>query len=80
MHARIFGSMVLFSVCALTSAAEVPIADFARHDQYRSVKISPNGEYLAATAVVDGQAVLELVNLADMRTRALRRRGGDAMD
>ena len=78
MHvARIFESSVLFAVCALASAVEVPIADFARHDQYRSVKISPNGEYLAATAVVDGQVVLELVNMADMRPRALRPREGD---
>jgi dipeptidyl aminopeptidase/acylaminoacyl peptidase len=60
-----------------TPAAEVPIADFARHEQYRSVKISPNGEYLAATAIVNGQVVLELITTADMRPRALRPREGD---
>ncbi|MDR3388737.1 MAG: S9 family peptidase [Rudaea sp.] len=75
--ARVFWSIALFAVCAPVFAAEVPIADFARHEEYRSVKISPNGEYLAATAVVNGQVVLELVNMADMRPRALRPREGD---
>lgn len=78
MHvARVFWSTWLFAVGALASAAEIPIADFARHEQYQSVKISPDGQYLAATAVVNGQVVLELVNLADMRPRALRPREGD---
>lgn len=69
----------LYATLAITSvaAAEVPIADFARHPQYRGVKISPNGEYLAATAVVDGQIVLQLISTADMRPRTLRPREGD---
>src|SRR5690349_7760511 len=28
------------------ATAEIPLADFARHDRYRDVKISPDGEYL----------------------------------
>ncbi|MEO5560967.1 MAG: S9 family peptidase, partial [Dokdonella sp.] len=47
--------------------AEVPLADFARHEQFRNVKISPNGDYLAANVVVDGKAVLSLIRLADMK-------------
>ena len=56
---------VLFS-CAI-SAAELPLADFARHPRYEQVKISPDGDYLAATAVVDGRAVLALVHLVDRK-------------
>ncbi|MEO7323397.1 MAG: S9 family peptidase [Dokdonella sp.] len=57
-----------FAGAAMSPAgAEVPIADFARHEQFRYVKISPNGDYLAANVVVDGKAVLSLIRLADMK-------------
>jgi dipeptidyl aminopeptidase/acylaminoacyl peptidase len=55
-------------------AAEVPLADFARHAQFRDIKISPEGDYLAASAVVDGKAVLSLVRLEDMKGVNLRPR------
>ena len=48
-------------------AAPMPLADFARHPQYEQVKISPDGDYLAATAVVHGRTVLALIHLADMK-------------
>src|SRR5689334_20135315 len=54
--------------------AVVPYADFARHEQFREVKISPNGDYLAAAAVVDGKAVLSLIRLSDMKGVNLRPR------
>ncbi|MEP6940599.1 MAG: alpha/beta fold hydrolase [Rudaea sp.] len=53
-------------VCA--HAAEVPIADFARHAKFDQVKISPNGDYLAVTSIVDDKTMLGLVHLADMKT------------
>ena len=72
-------SCVLVLVVALSArvaAEEVPIADFARHAQFRDIKISPEGDYLAASAVVDGKAVLSLVKLADMSGVNLRPREG----
>ncbi|MHB8447530.1 MAG: alpha/beta hydrolase family protein [Rudaea sp.] len=45
----------------------MPLEDFARHPRYEQVKISPDGDYLAATAVVDGRTVLALVHLADRK-------------
>ncbi|HSN01371.1 MAG TPA: S9 family peptidase [Rudaea sp.] len=48
-------------------AAPMPLADFARHPQYEQVKISPEGDYLAATAVVRGRTVLALIHLANMK-------------
>ena len=77
--ARNLLTAILWSSAALLPAAEVPISDFARHEQYLSVRISPNGDYLAATAVVGGQIVLELVNTADMRPRVLRPREGETL-
>ena len=55
-------------------AAEAQIADFARHSQFRDIKISPDGDYLAANAVVDGKAVLSLIKLDDMKGVNLRPR------
>jgi len=60
-------------------AAPVSFADLARHMQYEAVKISPDGQYIAATAVVKGQSVLALVRLADMKGQLVRPRDGDAV-
>jgi len=57
-------------------AEEIPLADFARHAQFRDIKISPEGDYLAASAVVDGKAVLTLVRVEDMKGVNLRPREG----
>jgi hypothetical protein len=60
---RILG--LLLAALALPAAgAEVPLADFARHEQFRDIKISPQGDYVAASAVVDGRTVLSLIRLA----------------
>src|SRR5438270_7669785 len=59
------------------AAAEVPLADFARHAQYQDVKLSPDGQHLAATAIVNGQTALALVSVADMKPKLLRPRAGD---
>lgn len=77
MRSRTLPVLMLCTCASALPAAEVPVTDFTRHEQYLTVKISPNGEYLAATAVVGGQIVLELINTADMRPRALRPREGD---
>ena len=58
-------SLLAFAFAA--SAAEIPLEDFARHAQFRDIKISPDGDYIAASAVVDGKAVLSLVKLDDMK-------------
>lgn len=48
-------------------AGEIPLADFARHPMYRLVKISPDGEYIAANAVIDDKARLALLHLGDLK-------------
>ena len=60
---------------------DIPLADFARHAAFRDIKISPEGDYLAASAVVDGKAVLSLVHLDDMKGINLRpREGGEVYE
>jgi len=58
---------LLACVTQSLAAVEIPLADFARHDRYRDVKISPDGEYLAASAIVHDKAVLALIHLSDMK-------------
>src|ERR1700735_4715916 len=58
---------LLFSCAGTLHAQSVSYADLARHLQYRSVKISPDGKYLAATAVVKGQTVLAFIRMADKK-------------
>ncbi len=65
---------ILLALIALPAAAEIPLADFARHEQFRDAKLSPKGDYLAATAVIDGKAILSLIRLADMKGVNLRPR------
>jgi len=59
-------ALLLLCTAAL-HAQSVSLADLARHEQYRTVKISPDGKYLAATAIVKGQTVLALIRLTDKK-------------
>jgi dipeptidyl aminopeptidase/acylaminoacyl peptidase len=70
-------ALVLLCVGFAAQGAPVPFADLARHDQYKDVKISPDGQYLAATAVVDGQTVLALIHLSDKKGTIVRPRTKD---
>lgn len=73
---RIF--CVALVLCATTVHAElVSFADLARHAQYKNVKISPDGEYLAATGVVKGHTVLALIHLSDRKVSVIRPREED---
>jgi dienelactone hydrolase len=75
------GNIVLFAALALLPVAgfaAVPLEDFARHLQFISVEISPAGDYLAATSVVDDKRVLSLIHLADMKGVNVRPR--DSME
>lgn len=63
-----------FCIWITAAFAEVPLADFAKHEQFRDVKISPEGDYLAASAVVDGKTILSLIRIEDMKGVNLRPR------
>lgn len=45
----------------------LPIADFTRYDELGTIKISPDGEFLAMTAGKGGSAVLIFISLKDMK-------------
>ncbi len=48
-------------------AAPLPIEDFVRHPAYSTVRISPNGEYLAMTVERGEQDVLAVLRTRDLQ-------------
>ena len=57
--------VVLWVLAGAALAAPVSFADLARHTQFSTVKISPDGTHIAATSVLtNGQTALTLINLA----------------
>lgn len=62
---------------SIQAATPIPLADFAKHEKFDEVKISPDGKYLAASAVVDGKRVLSLINLSDNKGLTVRPREDD---
>jgi len=74
---KAFGMLLATLLSAAEARAQVPLVDFARAPQFRDIKISPEGDYLAASAVVDGKAVLSLIRLDGMKGVNLRPRDLD---
>jgi hypothetical protein len=62
---------------AQTQAHAVSFEDLARKLQYQDVKIAPDGRHLAATAVIDDQPVLVLIDLETHKGATVRPREGD---
>lgn len=58
---------LLVACMSSVAGAEVPLADFAKHMQFREVRISPDGDHLVARAVVDDTSVLALLDLKTMK-------------
>ncbi|MCP1583616.1 S9 family peptidase [Pseudoxanthomonas mexicana] len=71
MNKRIFSSSILslasvLAVPAIAAPALQPITDFVSHPAYSTVKISPNGEYLAMTVDKGEQDVLAVLRTRDL--------------
>lgn len=58
---------LLFLAPLQTSAGPLPARDFARPAQYRSVALSPGGDYLAVGVPVDEQTDLAVLRVSDLR-------------
>ncbi|HET7611965.1 MAG TPA: alpha/beta fold hydrolase [Rhodanobacteraceae bacterium] len=71
--------VLLFGLAAAAVAADqIPLADLARHEQFKTVKISPDGTHLAVTAVLPtGQTILVLKNIETGKGVNLAPRGND---
>ena len=74
---RLIVALLLLLCTTVLHAQSASFANLARHEEYRNVEISPDGKYLAATAVIKGQTVLALVNLANMKGTTVHPREGN---
>ncbi|SFN36783.1 alpha/beta hydrolase family protein [Dokdonella immobilis] len=78
MPARILLHLLVFAIPVFAFAAEpVPLADFARHMQFKEVKISPDGAHLAVSSIIEGKVVLSIIDLASNTGLTLRPRDDD---
>lgn len=64
--ASLFSMTALFASNAIAAPSLIPIEDFVRHSTYSSVKISPNGEYLAMTVDRGDQDILTVLRTSDL--------------
>lgn len=76
LFGRAAGCVLGLLTCSVF-AGGVPFADLARHAQYSQVKISGDGRYLAATAVVDNKPLLALVDLTTQKGVMIHPRQGN---
>ena len=60
----LLGAGTIFS--GAQAAEPIPVKDFVRHAEYSEAKISPDGTYLALTALQGEITVLAVVRLKDM--------------
>ncbi|OOG60435.1 alpha/beta fold hydrolase [Rhodanobacter sp. C03] len=60
-------ALLLLLFVAVLRAEPVSLGELARHPASQDAKISPDGKYLAATAVVEGHNALVLLPVADMK-------------
>jgi dipeptidyl aminopeptidase/acylaminoacyl peptidase len=61
-------SAALAVACAAPAlAGEIPVRDFARYGDWEQVKLSPNGDYVAASKRVGDHWVMGFIRLADFK-------------
>ena len=79
---RALAALALCGCASVSLADPVSFDDLARHEQFRMVKISPDGTHIAATTVLkNGQTVLSLIDLADQKAVNLSpRQDEDVLD
>src|SRR5690348_12388267 len=70
-------ALLMLLLAAALHALPVSFTDLAKHAEHGTVKISPDGSYLATTNVVKGQAVLALIRLSDKTESTVRPRDGN---
>lgn len=71
-------AVLLLLFCGALQAQPISLADLAKHPEYKDAQISPDGQYVAVTVVVNGgQTVLGLIKVADKKESIVRPREGD---
>lgn len=69
MIARIVTFCVLFFICIVVYADQIPASDFARLPAFSNPQISPQGKFLAATIIYEGKPLLVIQNFSDIKDK-----------
>src|SRR6476469_1278356 len=70
MNRRMPGVLLAVAVAFPCAAVSVDAAPYAKHDDCETIKLSPNGDYYAATVPMEGKSVLLIVRRADNKGTA----------
>jgi dienelactone hydrolase len=71
-------ALALALVPFAATAASVDVDAFTRNDQFQDIKLSPNGEYLAATVPFDDRTVLVILDRASNKVLGKFQLGADS--
>lgn len=64
------GVLLAVAVAFPCAAVTVDVAPYAKRDDFETIKLSPNGDYYAATVPMEGKSVLLIVRRADNKGSA----------
>lgn len=64
---RLWGLLLALSMPAVQADAAVDLGQFIRKDEFNEIKISPSGEYYAATVPLEGKTALAIFRRADLK-------------
>lgn len=67
MKAGKWGLLLALSMASLPAVAVVDLGQFVRKDEFNEIKISPSGEYYAATVPLENGTALTLFRRADLK-------------
>lgn len=65
-----WGLAACLALASGIASAQVDVNAFVRKDQFEDIKLSPNGEYFAATVPLEDRTVLAITSRADNKLRA----------
>lgn len=77
MKAGKWGLLLALSMASLPAVAAVDLGQFIRKDEFNEIKISPSGEYYAATVPLEDSTALTLFRRADLKGVGVFRPGGN---
>ncbi|WP_313213688.1 alpha/beta hydrolase family protein [Stenotrophomonas acidaminiphila] len=73
MKAGKWGLLLALSMVSLPAVAAVDLGQFIRKDEFNEIKISPSGEYYAATVPLEDSTALTLFRRADLKVAGVFR-------
>ncbi len=62
--------LICVASSSLSAAAQVDVASYVKRDDFGDIKLSPNGDYYAASVPLEGKSVLAIIRRSDNKPTA----------